>query len=83
MQNPCYFEGKASLKCINDNSGDKAQCGQFFENYKKCKKFWNDVFIARRQAGLKPYLPHPEDRAPFMAKYARTRKIPVTSDDDS
>ena len=33
----CSKEHRESLKCINDNMGDKDPCNSFFDAYKKCR----------------------------------------------
>lgn len=33
-------EQKLSLKCLQDNFGDKTKCEPEVENYKDCKTFW-------------------------------------------
>ncbi len=78
LQNPCYFEGKASLKCITDNFGDRNKCQQQYENYNDCKKFWGSVYRERRREGLTPHLPPAKDRPEFLKKYIETGAIPVT-----
>lgn len=38
-----YFilqEQRLSLKCLQNNFGDKSQCEPQIENYKDCKTFW-------------------------------------------
>ena len=82
FQDPCYFEGKASMKCVMDNVGDKSKCHQFFDSYKKCKKFWYDVYVGRRQADLKPHLPPVPERQAYLEKYVQTKKVPISLDDD-
>ena len=36
------------------------------------------VRVKRRNAGIEPYIPFPEDRPAMMSKYAETGKIPTT-----
>merc|ERR1712111_103238 len=36
---PCFYEGKASMKCVIDNAGDKTQCQQYFDSYKNARSF--------------------------------------------
>merc|ERR1711971_520219 len=74
QNDPCYFEGKASMKCVTDNVGDKSKCQQYFDSYKKCKKFWYDVYVGRRQANLKPHLPPVPERQAYLEKYVKTKK---------
>ena len=78
---PCFYEGKASMKCVIDNVGNKDACQKYFESYKKCKKFWFDVYKVRRQADLTPYLPPVNQRQAFVEKYIETKQIPTSVDD--
>merc|ERR1712111_270523 len=71
---PCFYEGKASMKCVIDNAGDKTQCQQYFDSYKKCKKFWYDVYVGRRRADLTPYLPPVDQRQEYLQKYVQQKK---------
>ena len=50
------------MKCLEDNGYDKAQWISAFDNYNICRKFWNEVRIKRRVAGIEPNIPLPEDR---------------------
>ena len=68
------------MRCLENNGYDKTKCGAAFDNYNVCKKFWNDVRLNRRRAGIEPYIPVPEDRPAMMSKYAETGKIPTTPD---
>lgn len=36
------------------------------------------VRVKRRNAGIEPFIPSPEDRPAMMSKYAETGKIPTT-----
>jgi len=78
-KNPCWQESKISMKCLEENGYNKALCQGAFDNYNVCRKFWNEVRIKRRNAGIEPYIPLPEDRPAMKAKYAETGKIPTTS----
>ena len=58
--NPCYDESIISLKCLDANS--KELCQKEINNYKKCKKFWYDIYNFRRLYGIRPFQPEPEER---------------------
>lgn len=34
-----------SFKCLEDNSYDRNSCGEYFENYKRCKDFWVSLSV--------------------------------------
>lgn len=81
-RDPCYVERQASMKCLDDNDYEKTKCSKFFENMRACKTFWFDVRMARMRAGVWPHDPLPEERNGLRRKYARTRVIPVTADEE-
>ncbi|XP_018006490.1 coiled-coil-helix-coiled-coil-helix domain-containing protein 7 [Hyalella azteca] len=64
--NPCVKEHNLTHQCLDRNNFDHAICRAYFENYKVCKKFWGDISLQRRRAGLKPYLPTPEERPAIL-----------------
>ncbi|KZT65630.1 hypothetical protein DAEQUDRAFT_516434 [Daedalea quercina L-15889] len=37
---PCDRASKASMECMNRNDFDRAQCSDFFQAYRDCKKDW-------------------------------------------
>jgi len=78
-KDPCSVEGKASLKCLNDNNYNRSMCQQAFDNYKACKKFWGSVSLNRSRAGIKPVLPPVDERDAIKREYVRTGKIPTTA----
>ncbi|XP_064109325.1 coiled-coil-helix-coiled-coil-helix domain-containing protein 7-like [Macrobrachium nipponense] len=61
-KNPCTKEHNQSYKCLEDNDYDRNMCAWYFENYKRCKEFWNDIRVQRRRAGIVPNLPPLEER---------------------
>ncbi|XP_043278307.1 coiled-coil-helix-coiled-coil-helix domain-containing protein 7 [Venturia canescens] len=68
LSNPCIKEQGLSLKCASENYDDKDVCKAYFVNYRTCKEFWDKVKRERRAAGIKPYLPLPEEREEIKAK---------------
>lgn len=68
-KNPCVKEHEMSFKCLEDNSYDRNSCGEYFENYKRCKDFWGNLRLERRRAGIVPNLPPPEEREQIKAEY--------------
>jgi len=76
-KDPCAVEGKASQKCLSTNNYDKSACGLYFDNYNNCKKFWGSVYLARKRAGITPYLPPSQDRPAIKIKYKETGEIPT------
>ncbi|KAI9594138.1 hypothetical protein BDF19DRAFT_446063 [Syncephalis fuscata] len=46
FMDPCAKQSKESLRCLEDNPGDKNKCTAYFEAYRDCKKIWLD---ARRE----------------------------------
>ncbi|XP_008544557.1 coiled-coil-helix-coiled-coil-helix domain-containing protein 7 [Microplitis demolitor] len=68
--NPCLKEHRLSLKCIADNYENKNEaCAVYFDNYKACKKFWNNVYSDRKRRGVEPYLPPPDEREKIKSDY--------------
>jgi len=77
-KDPCWFENKLSMSCLDSNNYDKKLCQQEFENYKRCKGFWNSVAWARRRKGLYPLIPeNEEERKAFKSQYKVTGEIPT------
>jgi cytochrome c oxidase assembly protein subunit 23 len=37
---PCAKQSKESLRCIEENPGNKGKCNAYFEAYRDCKKIW-------------------------------------------
>ncbi|KAI9295831.1 hypothetical protein K502DRAFT_202820 [Neoconidiobolus thromboides FSU 785] len=37
---PCEFESKRSLKCLQENYLNKSKCNDLFQEYRDCKKYW-------------------------------------------
>ncbi|XP_057341086.1 coiled-coil-helix-coiled-coil-helix domain-containing protein 7 [Microplitis mediator] len=68
--NPCLKEHGLSMKCIEENYKNKNEaCGAYFDNYKACKKFWNNVYADRKRRGVEPYLPPPDEREKIKSDY--------------
>ena len=66
------------MKCLDDSNYNRSLCQLEFDNYNKCKAFWNSISWARRRAGKYPLVPETEEeRALFKQKYRETRKVPV------
>lgn len=40
-----FQEHEMSFKCLEDNSYDRNSCGEYFENYKRCKDFWVSLSV--------------------------------------
>nr|KAI8749558.1 coiled-coil-helix-coiled-coil-helix domain-containing protein 7 [Biomphalaria glabrata] len=66
---PCLAENEMTLRCLDDNGYDRSKCSDFFLNYNNCRKFWSWVTSQRKQQGISPYLPHPEDREKVKQEY--------------
>ncbi|VVC32528.1 Hypothetical protein CINCED_3A007185 [Cinara cedri] len=67
--NPCLQEQKLSLKCLQDNFGDKTKCEPEIENYKDCKTFWYDLFRERKRNNIKPYMPSLKERIEIKKEF--------------
>nr|CAD7454672.1 unnamed protein product [Timema tahoe] len=67
-------EHKMSLKCLDDSNYDSEKCSVYFANYKVCKQFWGDVKADRRNKGIVPALPLPEDRARVKEEFLEKRR---------
>ena len=80
FQDPCALESMQSMKCLEENDYNRNLCMAQFANYRACKKFWGEVYSARKRAGIQPHMTPIEDRAAMKALYAKTGKIPVTPD---
>ena len=77
-KDPCWQENKMSMDCLDQNGFVKQLCQVEFENYKKCKGFWNSVSWARKRRGLYPLIPETEEeRKAFKMKFKETREIPT------
>ncbi|XP_034942728.1 coiled-coil-helix-coiled-coil-helix domain-containing protein 7 [Chelonus insularis] len=74
--NPCLKEHYLSLKCLDDNQYDHDACLWYFENYKNCKGFWNDVMHDRRSKGITPILPPVEEREKMKEEYMKNFNAP-------
>ncbi|KAK0181670.1 hypothetical protein PV327_003935 [Microctonus hyperodae] len=72
--NPCMKERLLSLKCLDENNYKQEACKLYFDNYKNCNKFWKEVYFTRRQQGISPYLPEPEERAKIKDEYLKSMK---------
>ena len=72
---PCSKESKQSYKCLEANAFDKDRCVLYFDNYKNCSSFWDNIRKDRKSKGIKPFMPVPEDRErvknEFLAKLAK------------
>ena len=67
-----------SMDCLDMNGYVKQLCSREFENYKKCKGFWNSVSWARKREGLYPLIPETEEeRNSFRTKFKETGVIPT------
>uniref|UniRef100_A0A0V0G865 Coiled-coil-helix-coiled-coil-helix domain-containing protein 7 n=1 Tax=Triatoma dimidiata TaxID=72491 RepID=A0A0V0G865_TRIDM len=73
--NPCLKEHNMSLNCLSQNNYDPDECQKYFQNYKLCKSFWNEVRRYRRINGIRPLLPPPSERESIKAKYFETGKF--------
>ena len=77
-QDPCWRENRMSMKCLDDSNYNKSLCQVEFENYNKCKAFWNTISWARRRAGKYPLIPETdEERAKYKQIYRETGTIPT------
>ena len=66
------------MKRLDDSNYNRSLCQLEFDNYNKCKAFWNSISWARRRAGKYPLVPETEEeRALFKQKYRETGKVPV------
>ncbi|KAK4299167.1 hypothetical protein Pmani_028544 [Petrolisthes manimaculis] len=61
-KNPCLKEQNQSFHCLTENNYNRNACAGYFENYKRCKDFWNEVRVTRRREGIQPNLPPAEER---------------------
>ncbi|KAL3868622.1 hypothetical protein ACJMK2_041415 [Sinanodonta woodiana] len=68
-KNPCLREHNMSLKCLNDNYFDKTKCEAYFENYRRCKKFWGKIEMERRWKGIKPAMPSYDEREEILRQH--------------
>jgi len=80
QKDPCWFESRQSMKCLEDNGYDRTQCQKQFDNYQACKKFWGKVYSARKWSGITPYDAPPEEREGIKQIYLKTGKIAATPD---
>lgn len=67
--NPCVKEHHSSQRCLDRNNYDYSKCEAFFENYRRCKKFWGEIRAQRRRAGIRPHIPPPEERVEIKRKH--------------
>ncbi|KAF2354097.1 Cysteine alpha-hairpin motif superfamily [Trinorchestia longiramus] len=65
------LEHHLSQQCLSRNDYQYGSCQAYFENYRRCKKFWGRITAQRRRAGITPYLPTPEERPPYLLEYAK------------
>ncbi|KAI8053374.1 hypothetical protein BDF22DRAFT_743301 [Syncephalis plumigaleata] len=49
FMDPCAKQSKESLRCIEENPGDKGKCNAYFEAYRDCKKIWLDAHREERK----------------------------------
>ncbi|XP_069007297.1 coiled-coil-helix-coiled-coil-helix domain-containing protein 7 [Embiotoca jacksoni] len=64
--NPCIEESDASQKCLDAYNYDKSRCFAFFQQYKNCRKFWHNIMVQRRRAGVSPDMPPAEERLQML-----------------
>ncbi|XP_076624017.1 coiled-coil-helix-coiled-coil-helix domain-containing protein 7 [Colletes latitarsis] len=74
LNNPCLKEHNLSLKCLDINDYKHEKCEMYFANYKVCKAFWRQVRIDRKQRGIIPHLPLPEDRDKVKTEYLHSKR---------
>lgn len=67
--NPCLQEQRLSLKCLQDNFGNKSKCEPQIENYKDCKTFWYNICRERRLNNIKPHMPSIQERIKIKTEY--------------
>ncbi|PWN42999.1 hypothetical protein IE81DRAFT_301304 [Ceraceosorus guamensis] len=48
---PCRRASALSMKCLEDNSYDKAKCAEAFQVYRDCKKTWVEQRRKDRREG--------------------------------
>ncbi|KAK3384910.1 hypothetical protein B0H63DRAFT_471873 [Podospora didyma] len=48
---PCQEAAARSIRCLNRNDGDRKMCGDYFQAYRDCKKYWNDKRKEDRKKG--------------------------------
>ncbi|XP_031830353.1 coiled-coil-helix-coiled-coil-helix domain-containing protein 7 [Nomia melanderi] len=71
INNPCLKEHELALNCLTNNQDLMKRCVLYFENYRNCKTFWNDVMKDRKSRGIEPQLPVPEEREKVKAEYLK------------
>nr|XP_045622278.1 coiled-coil-helix-coiled-coil-helix domain-containing protein 7-like [Procambarus clarkii]XP_045622279.1 coiled-coil-helix-coiled-coil-helix domain-containing protein 7-like [Procambarus clarkii] len=76
-KNPCIKEHKLSFKCLDDNSYNRELCGSYFDNYNRCREFWNQVRVDRRKAGIVPHLPPAEERDHIKKEYMEKMRAKI------
>ncbi|XP_011315431.1 coiled-coil-helix-coiled-coil-helix domain-containing protein 7 [Fopius arisanus] len=69
LDNPCHEESEGSRRCLEKNNYNYDACTLYFDNFKACKKFWNEVKWSRKRQGITPPLPLPDDRKKIKAEY--------------
>ncbi|XP_065566512.1 coiled-coil-helix-coiled-coil-helix domain-containing protein 7-like [Artemia franciscana] len=69
INNPCLKESNMSYKCLKENGYDRDLCEKYFANYAACKTFWGKVTTDRRNKGIHPFLPPPEEREKVKEEY--------------
>lgn len=73
-KNPCLKEHKLSFKCLDENNFNRDTCTGYFENYKRCKEFWNNIRVERRRAGIVPNLPPADEREQIKKDYFEKKR---------
>ncbi|KAF7998210.1 hypothetical protein HCN44_009608 [Aphidius gifuensis] len=68
-KNPCFEEHNLAQKCLFKNNFNRDPCVLHFDNYKACKKFWNEVQKTRSRQNIEPALPPLEERRKIKADY--------------
>ncbi|CAF0962380.1 unnamed protein product [Brachionus calyciflorus] len=85
FKDPCRNERVLSQKCIETNRDNLGDCRDYFENFKKCKAFWNAVqeYRARYMKKTRFDLPKEEEYKKWKAKlpeWLETQKITPPDD---
>ncbi|KAK3596782.1 hypothetical protein CHS0354_038784 [Potamilus streckersoni] len=62
-------EHQMSLKCLDENYYDKNKCEAYFENYRRCKKFWGKIQRERGRKGIKPVMPPYDEREEILRQH--------------
>ncbi|RNA23426.1 coiled-coil-helix-coiled-coil-helix domain-containing 7 [Brachionus plicatilis] len=85
FKDPCKNERILSQKCVENNRDNLGNCKDYFDNFKKCKQFWNAVqeYRCRHMKKTRHDLPKEDELKKWKSKipeWIQTQRITPPDD---